>query len=69
MENKMYNEIHEILSKLAMLQADINYIKKHVKDEDIFLTEEEEQLLQESYENEKAGRLLSSEEARKELEI
>ena len=65
----MTNQMHEILSRLSEIQADVNYIKKHVKDEDIFLTEEEEELLQESYENEKAGRLLSSKEARKELEI
>jgi hypothetical protein len=59
----------EILIKLAKLQSDVDYLREHVKDEDTFLNEEEENLLEESYENEKEGKLLSSEKARKELGI
>ncbi len=69
METESKDASKEILIRLARLQSDIDYLKKHIKDEDIFLSEEEEILLQESYENEKDGKLLSSKEARKELGI
>lgn len=59
----------EILIRLARLQADVDYLKSHVKDEDIFLDEEEEKLLKESYENEKNGKLISSKKLREELGI
>jgi len=68
METKeVSQEMREILMKLARLQADIDYLKSHVKDEDIFLTAEEEELLKESYENEKNGKLISSAKLKKEL--
>jgi len=59
----------EIIVRLARLQSDIDYLKRHVKDEDVFLSGDEEVLLEESYENEKEGNLLSSEDAKKELGI
>lgn len=62
-------EMKEVLLRLAKLQADIDYLKSRVKDEDIFLTNEEEELLKESYENEKAGKLVSSKKLREELKI
>ena len=68
METKT-NEIKEVLFRLAKLQADIDYVKSHIKDEDIFLTEEEEQLLEKSYGNEKDGKLISSKKMREELRI
>ena len=69
MEKQVNIEIKEILIKLARLQADIDYIKQHMRDEDLFLTEEEESLLKESYENEKSGKLTSSKKMREELGI
>jgi hypothetical protein len=59
----------EILIKLAKLQSDVDYLREHVKDEDTFLNEEEENLLEESYENEKNGKLVSSKKLREELKI
>ncbi len=41
MDIKVSNEMREILLKLAKLQSDMDYLKSHLKDEDIFLTKEE----------------------------
>ena len=65
MDTKVSNEIKEILLKLTKLQSDMDYVKGHIKDEDIFLTMEEEELLKKSHENEKAGKLVSSKQLRK----
>jgi len=59
----------EIIARLARLQADVDYLKRHVKDEDIFLSAEEEELLEESYENEKNRKLVSPNKLRKEFGI
>jgi hypothetical protein len=69
METKSRDVGKEILIKLAKLQADVDYLRRHIKDEDIFLSEEEEKLLEESYENEKNGKLISSKKLREELKI
>lgn len=52
----------EILIRLAKLQAEIEYIKQHMVDVDIILTEEERIMLDESIEHEKKGKLISLEE-------
>jgi hypothetical protein len=67
MENLSKVNMEEILGKLNKIELDIEYLKKHVKDEDIFLSKEEEKLLEESYENEKNGKLKSHEDLEKEL--
>ena len=69
METELRNATEEILRKLAKLQLDINYLKNHARDEDGFLTKEEGDLLDESYEDEKDGRLVSSKQVKEEFEI
>ncbi|MEK6800839.1 MAG: hypothetical protein AABY05_02810 [Nanoarchaeota archaeon] len=69
MEQVTKSDIKEVLIKLAKIQNDVEYLKKHVKNEDIFLSEEEEKLLQDSYKNEKEGKLISHSQLKKELGI
>ncbi|MEK6819516.1 MAG: hypothetical protein AABY10_06315 [Nanoarchaeota archaeon] len=69
MEQVTKSDIKEVLLKLAKIQNDMEYLKKHVKNEDIFLSEEEEKLLQDSYKNEKEGKLISHSQLKKELGI
>jgi len=59
----------EILEKLDKLQIDVNIIKENIHEEDSQLTEEEEKLLEESYENETSGKLISSSNLKEELGI
>ena len=58
-----------ILKKLEKIEKEVGEIRENMPDKDMFLTSEEELLLEESYENEKKGNLISSEELRKELGI
>jgi hypothetical protein len=67
MEIETKSNFKEVRSKLARLQADVDYIKAHMKDPDIFLDAEEEKLLEESFEHEKDGSLISQEDLEKEL--
>ncbi len=69
MEQDVKTDLHKIIANLAKLQADVDYIKSQLTDEDLFLTEDEEKLLEESYKNEKKGKLKSSSQIKKELEI
>ena len=69
MEQVTKSDIKEVLIKLAKIQNDVEYLKKHVKNEDIFLSEEEEKLHQDSYKNEKEGKLISHSQLKKELGI
>ena len=64
----MVNE-KEILNQLKEIRIDINFIKESMPDKEMFLTAEEEKLLEESYVNEKEGELTSSKTLRKELRI
>jgi len=54
-----------VMDKLEHMEKNINYIKEHI--EDSRLTKEENQLLEESYEHEKEGKLVSSKELKKRL--
>ncbi len=58
-----------ILKKLEKIEKEVEEIKNNMPDKDMFLTSEEEVLLKESYENEKKGKLISSEDLRKEIGI
>jgi hypothetical protein len=60
---------NEILNELKQLRMDVNILKQNTLDSDTILTDEEEEILEESYENEKNGELISSEDLKKELEI
>ena len=46
-----------------------DYIKKNIPNTDMFLTTEEKELLEQSYKNEKEGKLVSSKNLRKQLGI
>ena len=57
----------DLMNELKQIRVDINIIKDNVNEVDSQLSEEEERLLEESYENEERGELLSSEDLKKEL--
>ena len=57
----------QIISKLDRVEKTMNQILEHI--EDTKLTAEEKQLLQESYKEEKEGKLISSKELKKNLGI
>jgi len=65
----MVNGTKEILKELKDIKVEIQGIKENMPDKDMFLTAEEELLVEESYENEKKGKLVSSESLRKELKM
>ncbi len=65
----MVNGNEEILRELKEIRIEIQAIKENMPDKDMFLTAEEERLLEESYENEKKGELVSSVELRKKIGI
>lgn len=65
----MAAEIQEILNEIKEIRVDIGFIKKNMPDKEMFLTAEEKKLLEESYENEKRGKLLSSQSLRNNLGI
>jgi len=62
-------ETKEILSKLRKIEIELEFIKESMPNKEMFLDTEERVLLQDSYENEKKGLLVSAKEARKQLGI
>lgn len=60
LEKIMADGNEEILRELKEIRIEIQAIKENMPDKDMFLTAEEERLLEESYENEKRGDLVSS---------
>ncbi len=63
----MAAESQQILGELREIKGELDYIKEHMVDKDMFLDAEEKKLLEESYENEKRDELTSSEGLKKEL--
>lgn len=59
--------LKEIMLKLVRLQQDVSLIKEQMPDKDMFLSHEEKQLLDESYDSERKGNLISAKEVRKQL--
>ena len=55
----------QIMNKLEHMEKTMNYIKEYI--EDSKLTNEEKELLEESYKREKEGKLVSSKELKKRL--
>jgi hypothetical protein len=55
----------QVMDKLENMEKTVNYIKEYI--EDLKLTDEEKQLLQESYQHEKEGELVSSKDLKKKL--
>ena len=65
----MSNETKQILDELRQIRVEIEFIKESMPDKEMFLTIEEEKLLEKSYVNEKKGKLISSKGLRKELGV
>ena len=65
----MISETQQILKIINELKSVIKIIKEMIPDKEMFLTIEEEILLEESYAHEKEGILISSKDLRKKLGI
>jgi len=63
----MPTETKQILVELKSIKQELDFIKEHMVDRDMFLDQEEMQLLQESLKDKKEGMLISHEELEKEL--
>ena len=62
-------ESQQLLQELKEIKKDIKIIIENMPDKDMFLTSEEEVLLEESYIHEKNKQLISSQSLRKQLGI
>ncbi|MBL7169994.1 MAG: hypothetical protein ISS48_03170 [Candidatus Aenigmarchaeota archaeon] len=65
----MSNETKQILDELRQIRIEIEFIRETMPDKEMFLTAEEEKLLEKSYVDEEKGKLISSGDLRKELGI
>ena len=63
MEQKTIND------RLDRIERTLKNIQETITDPDIILTEEERELVEQSFENQKQGKLISSEDLRRKLEI
>ena len=59
----------KILEELKAIKEELDYIKENMPDKEMFLSLEEKQLVEESYKNEKEGKIVSSKDLRKQLGI
>jgi len=60
---------NEILNRLKKIEIEVEFIKESMPIKDMFLDSEEKLLLEESYENERDGSLISSKRARELLGV
>ena len=67
MEQETKINIQEIITRLAKLQADMDFLKKHI--EDTTLTEEDIKSLEGAEKDYKEGKTISLEDLRNELRI
>ncbi len=65
----MHSDIKLVMQELKIIRHELEGIKEAMPDREMFLTSEEIQLLHESFENEKQGKLKSSKDLRRELGI
>jgi len=65
----MGTEIKQIMNELKIIKQELGQIKESMPNKEMFLTVEEAKLLEESYNNEKEGKLISSKNLRKSLEL
>ena len=65
----MGKEIQQIMDELKGIKEEIQYIKNNMPDKEMFLDTEEKQLLQDSYKNEKEGKIISSKDLKKKLRL
>lgn len=69
LRDDMGTEIEEIKQELTLIRKELQIIREELPDRDMFLTAEESQLVDESYQHEKEGKLISSAALRKELGV
>ncbi len=67
MEQEVKVNAKEIMTKLARLQSDMNYVREHI--EDFTLTEDDLQAIEEAEKDLKEGRTTSLEDLKKELGV
>lgn len=60
-------DIKPIMDELKIIKEELTQIKASIPNKDMFLTSDEVKLLEESYQHEKEGKLISDKELRKEL--
>ena len=65
----MAAEAQLIMDELKGIKEELDFIKENMPSKDMFLTTEEKVLLEESFQHEKEGKLVSDEELRKRLGI
>jgi len=65
----MNTQSQEILHELKEIKEELAYIKDNMADKDMFLSIEEKELLEQSYIHEKEGKLVSSKDLKKRLEL
>jgi len=63
----MSTETQQILEELKLIKEELHSIKENMPDKELFLSLEEKELLEQSYTNEKEGKLVSGKELRKQL--
>lgn len=61
----MTTETQQILEELKLIKEELDSIKENMPDKDMFLSSEEKKLLEQSFMNEKEGKLVSGKELRK----
>lgn len=64
-------EMQQVMEKLDVIKADVDFIKKHAVliDPDTILTKEEEKITDEALKEYKEGKTTSLEDLKKELEL
>ena len=67
MESEMATK--QIMDELKAIKIELSDIKRNMPDKEFFLDTEEKKLLEESWQNEKEEKLISSTEIRKELNL
>ena len=65
----MGKEIQQIMDELKGIKEEIQYIRNNMPNKEMFLDAEEKQLLKDSFEHEKAGKLISGKDLKKKLRL
>ncbi len=65
----MATETKQILEEIKSIKLELNFIKENMPERSMFLNTKEIKLLEESYKNEKNGKLVSSKDLKKQLGI
>ena len=65
----MSDSIKQVLEELKGIRKDLKDIRENMPDKEMFLTAEEERLLEKSHANEQKDKLISSKALRKEIGI